>query len=167
MTTVLNLLKINDYKWIRVSYKNLFQKLGFSKSILTGRVKKFNNLVVLENHYNGFDQLIVNEILNSNREYYIISAHPLMLSFPYKVESKENFEKFINQILNSNQDIQFILPKDILQNSLIRIQINDFSEIRSFNEIIKSDKTTLITSEFPPEFDKIGSHSCILVKTLN
>ena len=37
-----------------------------------------------------------------------------MLSRPYKVESKENFEKFINQILNSNQDIQFILPKDII-----------------------------------------------------
>jgi|TARA_B110000093_G_C12934367_1_gene395063 peptidoglycan/xylan/chitin deacetylase (PgdA/CDA1 family) len=118
MTTVLKLLKTNDYKWIRVSYKNLFQKLGFSKRILTGRVKKFNNLVVLENHYNGFDQLVINEILNSNREHYIVSAHPLMLSRPYKVESKENFEKFIDQILNSNQDIQFILPKDIINKSV-------------------------------------------------
>ena len=117
MTTVLNLLKKNDYKWIRVSYKNLFHKLGFSKRILTGRVKKLNNLVVLENHYNGFDQLVINEILNSNREHYIVSGHPLMLSSPYKAESKENFEKFINQILNSNQDIQFILPKDIIVKS--------------------------------------------------
>ena len=46
-----------------------------------------------------------------------------MLSRPYKVESKENFEKFIDQILNSNQDIQFILPKDIINKSVLISEI--------------------------------------------
>lgn len=112
--SLIKLLVKNDYKWIRVSYKNLFAKLGFFKRNITGRTVKYKNILVFENHYTGFDEIVVNHILTTNYITYTISAHPLMLSFQGKKESKENFINFLDIIKTSGQKIEFVLPSSLL-----------------------------------------------------
>lgn len=112
--SLIKLLKNNNYKWIRVSYKNIFQKFKFLKRNITGKIYKTNGILIFENHYTGFDGKVVNHILNTNFATYTISAHPLMISFENKIESRENFENFLNILIGSNQDIQFVLPSSLL-----------------------------------------------------
>lgn len=111
---LLNLLKLNNYKWIRVSYKNLFMNFGLQSKNSTGRVLKRNGIMVLENHYTGFDNKVIDHILSTNHPTYTISAHPFMLSLENKIESKSNFINFIERLTNSGQPISFILPCELL-----------------------------------------------------
>ncbi|CAM3987138.1 MULTISPECIES: polysaccharide deacetylase family protein [Flavobacterium] len=111
---VLKLLKINNYRWVRVSYKNIFMKLGFVKRNLTGRVIRKNGILILENHYTGFDEKVISHILSTNHETYTVSAHPFMLSLENKNESKINFLNFIDQLTKSNQNISFVLPSELV-----------------------------------------------------
>jgi peptidoglycan/xylan/chitin deacetylase (PgdA/CDA1 family) len=111
---VIRLLKENNYKWIRITYKSLFHRMKIKKNNISGLIYKHNGLLVLENHYNGFDQKIINHILNTNHETYTVSAHPLMLSLDYKTESKKNFINFIDSLLNANEDIRFVLPSSLI-----------------------------------------------------
>jgi len=111
--TLISLLKHCDYQWVRISYRNIFSKLGFSKKNMTGRVLLQNNFVLFENHYTGFDEKVINHILTTNYETYTISAHPLMLSFKNKAESKENFRIILDTISKSTQNIGFVLPCEI------------------------------------------------------
>ncbi len=111
---LINLLKKNNYKWVRVSYRNIFQKIGLLKTNMTGNVIKINEVMVFENHYNGFDEVVINHILSTNHSTYTISAHPLMISYLNKIESKQNFENFLNKMTNSNQNIEFVLPSELL-----------------------------------------------------
>ena len=112
--SVISLLKQNDYRWIRVSYKNILTKLLFLKRNMTGKIFKYKNVLILENHYTGFDNKVIEHILNSNFETYTISAHPLMLSFQNKNESKENLLIFLNKLTNANQEIEFVIPSSLL-----------------------------------------------------
>ncbi|MDD3003997.1 polysaccharide deacetylase family protein [Flavobacterium sp.] len=109
---LLKALKQNNYQWVRVSYKNIFMKLGFQVKNITGRVIKQNGMTVLENHYTGFDSSVINHILSTNHETYTISAHPFMLSLENKTESKKNFINFINRLIQSNQSILFVTPSE-------------------------------------------------------
>ena len=112
-----NLLKLlvkNDYQWIRVSYKNIFAKLGFIERNRTGRVFKYKGILVFENHYTGFDDVVVKHILSTNYETYTISAHPFMLGLRNKKESQDNFIRFLSEISNSGQRIEFVLPSSLL-----------------------------------------------------
>jgi len=111
---LLKLLTKNDYQWIRVSYKNIFTKFGFFKRNKTGRVMKYKGLLVLENHYTGFDEMVVKHILTTNYPTYTISAHPFMLSLPDKKESRKNFLNFLNEIEKTGQKIEFVLPSSFL-----------------------------------------------------
>ncbi|HKO77928.1 MAG TPA: polysaccharide deacetylase family protein [Flavobacterium sp.] len=111
---LLRLLMKNDYQWIRVSYKNLFTKLGFIKRNMTGRVFRYKGVLVFENHYTGFDNTVVQHILSTNYETYTISAHPFMLGLPNKNESRENFMYFLNELTKSDQKIEFVLPSSLL-----------------------------------------------------
>lgn len=111
---MLRLLKKNDYQWIRVSYKNLFAKLGLIKRNKTGRVFKYKGVLVFENHYTGFDNAVVQHILSTNYETYTISAHPFMLGLLNKNESRENFICFLSELTNSGQKIEFVLPSSLL-----------------------------------------------------
>ncbi|MFY0483515.1 polysaccharide deacetylase family protein [Flavobacterium sp. PLA-1-15] len=110
---VLRLLKKNNYKWVRVSYKNLFMMLGFQKKNKTGRIFTKDGLLILENHYTGFDEDVINHILTTNYETYTISAHPFMLSLENKKESKKNFLNFIERLTTSDQSISFVLPSEL------------------------------------------------------
>jgi peptidoglycan/xylan/chitin deacetylase (PgdA/CDA1 family) len=110
---LIQLLKLNNYKWIRVSYKNIFQKLKLTKFIPSGKVINYNNFVVFENHYNGFDSKIIDYIKNSNHQTYTISAHPLMLSFENKKESLQNFKIFLSNFAE-NPEYDFVLPSSFL-----------------------------------------------------
>lgn len=112
---LLNCLNENGYKWIRVSYTNLFMKLGISKKNITGRVVRKKGMVVFENHYNGFGPKVIDHILNSNHPTYTVSAHPLMLSYKNKEESLENFLNFLKNLKNSKQPIEFVLPSDFVK----------------------------------------------------
>lgn len=111
---LINLLKSNGYKWIRVSYKNIFMKFGLMKKNSTGRVFKQNGFLILENHYTGFDESVISHILSTNYETYTVSAHPFMVSLENKKESKSNFLNFINQLTSSNQNISFVVPSELL-----------------------------------------------------
>lgn len=112
---LLNVLNDSGYKWVRISYKSLGMRLKLSKRNKTGRVVTKKGITIFENHYTGFDDAIVQHILNSNYPTYTISAHPLMLSFPNKNESRENLLQFLETLKNSGQDIQFVLPSSFNQ----------------------------------------------------
>ena len=123
--SIITLLKMNHYKWNRVSYKTLFQKLFNVKRNPSGRVINYKGITVLENHYTGFDDFIVQHILSTDYPTYTISAHPLMLDFPNKKESMSNFKQFMQQLSNSDQDIEFVRPKDFVS------QESESSEFKS------------------------------------
>jgi peptidoglycan/xylan/chitin deacetylase (PgdA/CDA1 family) len=111
---LINVLIETNYKWVRISYQNIFQKFNLLKKNCTGKVYKYNKILILENHYTGFDDKIINHILNTNFPTYTISAHPLMISFLNKAESKENFENFLEKLTQTNQEIQFVLPSSLI-----------------------------------------------------
>jgi peptidoglycan/xylan/chitin deacetylase (PgdA/CDA1 family) len=113
--SIIKLLNQNQYKWVRVSYKTLVQKLFKLKRNPTGRVINYKGVLVLENHYTGFDPFVVNHILNTNYSTYTISAHPLMLDFPNKKESMANFNQFLEQLTSSGQKIEFVRPMDLVE----------------------------------------------------
>jgi peptidoglycan/xylan/chitin deacetylase (PgdA/CDA1 family) len=113
--SIIKLLNQNKYKWVRVSYKTLVQKLFKLKRNPTGRVINYKGVLVLENHYTGFDPFVVNHILNTNYSTYTISAHPLMLDFPNKKESMANFKQFLEQLTSSSQKIEFVRPMDLVE----------------------------------------------------
>lgn len=112
--SLISLLKKTNYKWIRISHSNIFHKLKLVKKNITGKVYKHKGILVLENHYTGFDKKVVKHILNTNYKTYTISAHPLMLSFEDKNESFENFKFFLSS-LTSKEDISFVTPSELLQ----------------------------------------------------
>lgn len=111
--SLLKLLRNNEYSWIRVSYKNIFQKLLGKKNI-TGRLIVYKGILVFENHYTGFDKKVISHILNTNYPTYTISAHPLMISLKNKSESKVEFENFIKTLKNCSQNISFATPNSFL-----------------------------------------------------
>ena len=111
---LIKLLITNNYKWIRISHNNIFQKFKFFKRNITGKIYRYKNFYILENHYTGFDDKVINHILDTNHSTYTISAHPLMLSLENKIESKINFEKFLKKLTESNQEIEFVLPSNLL-----------------------------------------------------
>jgi len=110
---IIALLMKTNYKWIRISYSNIFHKLKLSKKNITGKIYNHKNILILENHYTGFDKTVVDHILKTNHKTYTISAHPLMLSFENKTESLKNFEVFL-ETLSSEKNITFIRPCDLL-----------------------------------------------------
>lgn len=112
---LIGLLKQNEYKWIRISYNNIFHKLNILKKNITGKIYKYDEILILENHYTGFDDKVISHILTTNYPSYTISAHPLMISFENKIESKRNFEIFLHRIFESNQNIQFVLPSSFIK----------------------------------------------------
>jgi hypothetical protein len=114
MGSLLSVLKQTGYKWIRVSYRSVFHKIGVMKSEPTGTIIKRDDMLILENHYVGFDSFVVNHIQTTSRETYTISAHPLMLDFPEKTENKLNLEAFLNT-LTKEEAVDFIRPSDLLR----------------------------------------------------
>lgn len=112
--SLIDVLGETNYKWIRIAHQNLFQKINLFKKNCTGKIYKYNKILILENHYNGFDDYVINHILNTNYPTYTISGHPLMISFLNKVESRGNFENFLDKLTQSNQEIQFVLPSSLI-----------------------------------------------------
>ena len=111
-------LKSTEYKWVRVSHRNVLQKLRIRPRNITGRIYKYNEVLILENHYVGFDERVVSHILNTEFSTYIISAHPLMLSFPNKSENKENFQRFLETIVKERNSIEFATPSQYLDEQI-------------------------------------------------
>lgn len=114
MHSIIKLLKEANYLWVRVSYQNLLQKIGLQKRPIAGKVHYKNGMLILENHYNGFDEKIIKHILGSNEKFFIVSAHPLMFSFKDKGENEANLINFLEKLTSSNQAIKFIFPADLL-----------------------------------------------------
>ena len=111
---LLAVLKKNNYKWARIAYNPFHNR--FRKKEFTRRQRVFNHkgILILENHYTGFDQDIIHYIEQKDQEYFTISAHPVMLSFSDgRPESWENFEKFIKHFANRS-DVEFVRPMDVL-----------------------------------------------------
>jgi hypothetical protein len=115
--SLISLLNESGYKWMRISHHPILSKLGLIKNHMAGRLISENGILILENHYLGFDSTILNHVLQSDEETFTISAHPLMLDYDNKSENKENFEAFLKGIQESNQLIKFVSPSDLL-NSL-------------------------------------------------
>jgi peptidoglycan/xylan/chitin deacetylase (PgdA/CDA1 family) len=113
LSSLFKLLKKNNYRWIRISHKPIWRRKN-NKISLPQKVYKQDGILILQNHYCGFDQKIIDYIENKQQEYFVVSAHPVMLSFNDKrPESWENFENFIKHFSN-RKDIQFIRPLDII-----------------------------------------------------
>lgn len=110
-------LKVNNYRWIRISHKNILRKLGLTPDNITGRVYEYNDVLILENHYTGFDEKVVSHILATQHPTYTISAHPLMLSFPNKTENRQNFEGFLQRFKEVESSVEFTTPGQILTDS--------------------------------------------------
>lgn len=112
---MLRLLEKCAYKWVRVSYNPFWHRILFGKSkVHPQKVFKSGKMLLLRNHYNGFDNRITSYINETNHPYYIISAHPVMLSFTDgRPESWVNFEKFITHFANRS-DVEFVRPMDVL-----------------------------------------------------
>ncbi len=111
---VFNVLIDLNYKWMRISHNPIKYKIGMVKRSMTGKVYNYKGLLILENHYIGFDKKVQDYILKSNDEYFIISAHPAMLSFEeFKSESSIHFEKFL-EIFAMNPEFEFIRPIDLI-----------------------------------------------------
>lgn len=115
VSSLLSVLKENEYKWVRIAHNpfaNRFKKKEFTRS---QKVYKYEGILILENHYTGFDQRIIDYIEEKEQKYFTISAHPVMLNFKDgRPESWENFEKFIKYFAN-REDIKFVRPMDILK----------------------------------------------------
>jgi hypothetical protein len=108
------LLNKNNYQWYRVSYNNLFQKLGLKSRNITGRVFYYKNILLLENHHNGFGNEVAEHILSTNYDTYTLTAHPLMFDFENKLENEYNFIAMIQRLMKSGQRIEFVRPMDLL-----------------------------------------------------
>ncbi len=114
LSSLIKVLSLTKYKWVRIAHNpfvNRFQKKEFT---LRQRLFNHNNMLILENHYTGFDQKIIDYIEAKPQEYFTISAHPVMLDFnDGRPESWVNFEKFIAHFSN-RADIEFVRPMDLL-----------------------------------------------------
>jgi len=113
-----NLFKVAKkagYRWIRISNKSLLTRLKIKPRPLTGKVRMVNQMLVLENHYNGFDQKVIDYIEKSDSSTFTVSAHPIMLSFENKIESKQNFENFIQHFASQKDTYEFITPSQLLE----------------------------------------------------
>lgn len=117
MSSLLMLLQKTGYNWVRISHEPIWGKLGKKEFTRPQKVYKYDNMLILQNHYCGFDQDIIDYIEKKDQEYFIISAHPAMLAFQDgRPESWVNFEKFIRHF-SGRKDIEFIRPMDILFSS--------------------------------------------------
>lgn len=111
---VLAVLKKNEYKWARIAYNPFINRFRAKEFTRRQRVFKHNGMLILENHYTGFDAKIIDYIEVKEQEYFTISAHPAMLDFKDgRPESWENFQKFIIHFAN-REDIAFVRPMDLL-----------------------------------------------------
>lgn len=111
---VLKDVTLNGYKWMRISYNPLYHRVGIGKTMPAGRVRRHNDLLLVENQYIGFDDYIQQYIEETNLPTYNVSAHPLMLSFLDKrSESKDNFIRFIERFAG-REDISFVTPSMLL-----------------------------------------------------
>ena len=111
-SSLLKQLEEQNYKWVRISCRNLFKKFRLKSTNLTGNVYRHKNITIFENHYTGFDEKVMSHILETNYPTYTVSAHPLMLSFTGKSESKENFEMFLSKLSHNKETIKFSLPSE-------------------------------------------------------
>jgi hypothetical protein len=111
---VLAVLKKNGYKWARIAYNPFSNRLKPKEFTRKQNVFNHHGMLILENHYTGFDQRIIDYIESKNQEYFTVSAHPVMLSFTDgRLESWEHFEKFITHFANRS-DVEFVRPMDLL-----------------------------------------------------
>lgn len=118
--SLLNLLKKNGYKWARIAHNPFINRLKKKEFTRKQRVYNYKGMVILENHYTGFDERIIRYIEETEQPYFTISAHPAMLDLKGgRPESWEKFEKFINHFANRD-DIKFVRPMDILADFGIR-----------------------------------------------
>jgi len=113
---LIKLLKSSGYKWVRVSHKPLYIRLGLKKHNITGSVFNDSGLLILYNHYTGFDAKVRTHIKKSSFETYTISAHPSMLSLNKK-ESRLEFFNFMKEMLELSDLIEFVVPSNLYSNS--------------------------------------------------
>lgn len=116
LTQLFKILKKTNYRWVRISYKPIWKNFFNNKITEKQAVYFYNNLLILQNQYVGFDEKIINYINDTNFEYYIVSGHPAMLQYnDDRSESWKKFEYFINYF-SMRKDVLFIRPMDILLN---------------------------------------------------
>lgn len=115
LSSLFSSLKLNDYKWVRIAHNPLINKFSKKKQHREHKIFNHNNLLVLQNHYMGFDKKIVEHIESTNREFFIVTAHPVMLAFKDgRPESWEHFEAFIRHF-SEREDVSFVRPMDLLE----------------------------------------------------
>lgn len=114
LSNLITLLKTESYKWIRIIRNPILSKFRRKKRIRQQKVYNHRGILVLENHYAGFDQNIIDYIEQTNQEYFTVSAHPVMLSYTDdRAASWSNLERFIRHFSNRD-DIEFVTPSEIL-----------------------------------------------------
>ena len=114
VSSLLAVLKDNNYKWVRIAHNPFINRLKTKEFTRRQKVYNHNGILILENHYTGFDQRIIDYIETKSQPYFTISAHPMMLDFiDGRPESWENFEKFITRFAN-REDVSFVRPMDLL-----------------------------------------------------
>jgi peptidoglycan/xylan/chitin deacetylase (PgdA/CDA1 family) len=109
--SLMKLLNKVGYKWVRISFHPFLKKILPTRIPLAGEIKWRDNLMIMENHHTGFDDQLLDHVLNGSDLTHTISAHPLMIDYPDKSENMKNFEDFIVAV-KKREGIEFLLPGD-------------------------------------------------------
>ena len=116
VSNLLDSLVRHQYRWVRIAHNpiiNRFRKKEFTRA---QKVYNYKGILILENHYTGFDAKIIDYILSKKQQYFTISAHPIMLAkSDGRPEGWTNFVNFI-ETLTQDQRIEFVRPIDELRN---------------------------------------------------
>lgn len=117
LSTLLQLLKTSGYKWVRISHKSPSVRFGLKKHNITGSIFKDSDIMILYNHYTGFDKVVRKHIQQSNFDTYTISAHPSMLSLN-KNESRHEFLQFMDMMKDMSEVVEFVVPSIFMNDEL-------------------------------------------------
>lgn len=115
MSSLLKALHGARYKWVRIAFNPFVNRIKKKEFTRRQRVFNYEGMLILENHYTGFDQKIIDYIEQKEQPYFTISAHPVMLGFTDdRPECWQNFQKFIEHF-SQREDIEFVRPMDVLK----------------------------------------------------
>lgn len=115
LSTLIQLLKATGYKWVRISHKSPSVRFGIKKHNITGTIFNDSGIMILYNHYTGFDKVVREHIRRTSFDTYTISAHPSMLSLT-KNESRHEFLQFMNMMKEMSEVVEFVAPSNLMTN---------------------------------------------------
>lgn len=121
---IIKVAEATGYSWVRVSYRPIYEKfIGINRNdTLERKWESTRKIITVPMNHNGFDNqaiLLVKKGIEQKRDV-VLSGHPLMISFPNKAESENNFIRLL-EYLHSVQDQVEVVPvaKNIIFQKLL------------------------------------------------